>query len=183
MSHSVSEPKGVAVRLTMLEDRQEIRDLMSTYCRAIDRVDLETLRSVYTPDGIDHHTGFDGTVGEFIDYLAAALPALEGTQHIIGNHLAEIHGDQAVSETYGTAVHWGLPADEASVNWTSGFRYVDHLVRTSKGWRIRERWAIREWAVTFAGLQHATPDQQQRGRDSSEPLWAALQALRGGKDD
>lgn len=175
----MSSRSDEAARLTLLEDRQEIRDLVATYCRAVDRVDLEALRSVYTPDGVDHHTGFDGTVGEFIDFLAQVLPALEGTQHIIGNHLAEIHGDEAVAETYGTAVHWGTPSDEAALNWTSGFRYVDHLVRTTDGWRVKERWAIREWAVSFAGRQHVTANQERRGRDSDEPLWSALQRLRG----
>lgn len=175
-------PEDAAARLALLEDRQEIRDLVAAYCRAVDRLDLEALRSVYTPDGIDHHTGFDGTVDEFIAYLAGALPVLDGTQHMIGNHLAEIRGDEAVAETYGTAVHWGSPSDAASLNWTSGFRYVDHLVRTDAGWRVKERWAIREWAVTFAGRQYVTADQQQRGRDSTEPLWDALRQLRGEQD-
>lgn len=170
---------GLEARLALMEDRLAISDLVAAYCRAVDRHDLAALRDVYTPGGVDHHTGFDGTVEEFIVFLGQALSAFDGTQHVIGNHLAEIRGDQAVAETYGTAVHWGSPHEDPSLNWTSGFRYVDDLVRTPQGWRIRERWAVREWAVTFAGHQHATAAQEQRGRESDEPLWTALQRLRG----
>lgn len=103
------------------------------------------------------------------------LPLLDGTQHVMGNHLAEIRGDVAVAETYGTSVHWGSPADDPGRNFTSGVRYVDHLVRTADGWRIRERWAVREWTVSFAGRQRAPEGPGPRGAD--DPLWIARERL------
>lgn len=132
-------------------DRREIHETVLRYCRAVDRLDLDGVRAVYAGDGVDHHTGFSGTADEFVAWLAQGLPFLDGTMHLVGNHLVELAGDEAVAETYGTATHWAAPYTEPGTNFTSGFRYVDHFVRTPAGWRIRERWAVREWARSDAG--------------------------------
>lgn len=134
-----------------LTDRLEIRDLAARYCRAIDRRQLEDLREIYAPGGIDHHTGFTGSVEEYIEWLRGLLPRLDGTLHVLGNHLAEIRGDEAIAETYATAYHWGTPADDPAKNFTTIVRYVDDLVRVEGRWRIRERWAVREQAFSDAG--------------------------------
>lgn len=134
-----------------LADRLAIRDLIARYCRAIDRRELDTLREIYIPGGIDHHTGFTGPVEEYIEWLRGLLPRLDGTLHVLGNHLAEIRGDEAIAETYATAYHWGTPVDDPAKNFTTIVRYVDDLVRFEGGWRIRERWAVREQAYSDAG--------------------------------
>lgn len=133
-----------------LADRLEIRDLAARYCRAVDRRQLQDLREIYAPGGIDHHTGFTGPVEEYIEWLRGLLPRLDGTLHVLGNHLAEIRGDEAIAETYATAYHWGTPADDPAKNFTSIVRYVDDLVRFEGRWRIRERWAVREQAFSDA---------------------------------
>jgi hypothetical protein len=139
-----------------VSDREEIHRLVLSYCRAVDRLQYHDIRSVYARDGIDHHTGFDGTADEFVAWLRSLLPRLDGTMHIVGNHLSEVVGDRAVSETYGTAVHWGTPADDPTRNFTSGFRYVDQLVREDGQWRIAERHALREWTRVDVG--HRDPE-------------------------
>lgn len=133
------------------QDRFEIHQQVLAYCRAVDRLDLPGIRAVYAPDGVDHHTGFDGGADDYVAWLGRLLPRLDGTMHLVGNHLCHLAGDEAASETYGTAVHWGSPADDARSNFTSGFRYVDHWVRLPQGWRVRERWAVREWTRSDAG--------------------------------
>jgi hypothetical protein len=165
-------------------DRQEIYDLVCGYCRAVDRLDLPGVRAVYLENGVDHHTGFSGTADEFVDFLAAVLPRLEGTQHIIGNHLAEVHGDVAVAETYGTAVHWGSPPDDPARNFTSGFRYVDHLERRDGRWGIRERWAIREWTHSDADRRIPREAEGPTGRrDGEDPVYALLRRVRDAATD
>lgn len=135
----------------LLTDRLAIADLAARYCRAIDRRDLAVLRELYAPGGVDHHTGFDGTIEEYISWLGTVLPLLDGTLHVIGNHLAEIHGDVAVAETYALAHHWGAPDDDPARNFTSLVRYVDRLERIDGVWRIVERWAVRERALSDVG--------------------------------
>lgn len=153
------------------DDHAAIHRTVLNYCRAVDRLDFDAIRAVYADDGVDHHTGFSGPADEYVEWLRGLLPKLDGTMHLIGNHLADVRGDQAVSETYGTAIHWGTPGSDPALNFTSGFRYVDHFIRTTEGWRIRERFAVREWTRDDAGRMRSPEGEGPRGRrDGSDPL-------------
>lgn len=154
---------------------REIHEVVLRYCRGVDRLDLDLVRSAYHPDGIDHHTGFDGSIDEYIPWVSAALARLGGTMHLVGNHLATVDADRAVAETYGTAVHWGDPPDDARRNFTSGFRYVDRMECRDGRWAIVERWAVREWTRVDAGRLVAKEGIGPGGtRDRSDPLYRAL---------
>lgn len=161
-----------------LQDKQEIHELILRYCRAVDRLDYEGIRAVYATDGVDHHTGFSGSADDYVAWLRTVLPRLEGTMHLVANHLCELAGDEAVTETYGTAVHWGTPSNDPSRNFTSGFRYVDHLIRTEDGWRIRERFAVRDWTRSDAGRLIAKEGDGPSGRrDSSDPVYVLRERI------
>jgi hypothetical protein len=156
-------------------DRAEIAEVVLRYCRGIDRLDLDLVRACYHPDGVDHHTGFDGGVEDYLAWVGAALRRFTGTMHIVGNQLIEVRADRAVCESYGTAVHWGDPPDDPRRNFTSGFRYVDRLSRRAGRWAIDERWAVREWTRSDAGRQLAKEGDGPGGsRDRSDPVYAAL---------
>lgn len=160
-------------------DREQIHRVVLQYCRGIDRLDMELVRAAYHPGGVDHHTGFDGTVDEYIEWVSAALRRLDGTMHIVGNHLVELHGDAAVAETYGTAVHWGEPGDDPLRNFTSGFRYVDLMSYAHGRWAIAERWAVREWTRSDAGrLLPKEGEGPAGGRDGDDPLYRARARVR-----
>jgi hypothetical protein len=165
-------------------DRAAIREVVLRYCRGVDRLDMELVRSAYHPNAIDHHTGFSGTVDEYIAWVSTALQRLTGTMHIIGNQLIELSGEVAVSETYGTAVHWGSPADEPRNNFTSGFRYVDLMTFEGGRWAIRERWAVREWTRSDAGRFVAKEGVGPTGRrDHDDPLYGAQRRARDLRSD
>ena len=155
-------------------DRREIHETVLRYCRAVDRLDFDGIRAVYAPDGVDHHTGFSGPADEYVAWPRGLLPRLDGTMHLVGNHLSEVDGDRAVAETYGTAVHWGTPGTDPRLNFTSGFRYVDHFVRTAEGWRIRERFAVREWTRDDSGRMLAPEGDGPRGRRDDQDPFAVL---------
>ncbi len=59
-----------------LIDKQAIREVVLTYCRGIDRLDFDLVRSAYHPDAIDHHTGFDGNIDEYIAWVTPKLSAI-----------------------------------------------------------------------------------------------------------
>lgn len=171
---------AAAAALRELQDRREIHDLVLRYCRAVDRLDYAAIRSVYTEDGVDHHTGFSGPADAYVTWLRRLLPRLDGTMHVVGNHLCELAGEEAVAETYGTAVHWGTPGDHPGLNFTSGFRYLDHVVRTPGGWRVHERIAVREWTRSDAGrliAKEAEGPAARRGPD--DPLYALRERVLG----
>jgi hypothetical protein len=137
--------------LATLLDLKAIEAVVLRYCRGVDRLDMDLVRSAYHPGGVDHHTGFSGPIEDFIVWVEPKLRSFAGTMHILGNHFCELAGDTAVAETYGQAVHWGDPSDDAGRNFTSGFRYVDHMTRRDGRWAIQERWAVREFTHSNAG--------------------------------
>jgi hypothetical protein len=156
-----------------LADIHAIRDVVALYCRGVDRLDLDLVRAAYHPDGIDHHTGFDGTVDEFVPWLAKSLEFLVGTMHFIGNHHVDFAGDDvAISETYLMATHWGKPEQEMT-NFTTGARYVDLMERRDERWAIAERWAVREWTRPDVFVAPERPGPRGR-RDADDPLSVLL---------
>lgn len=157
--------------LDTLDDLRQIHDVVLRYCSAVDRADYEAVRAVYAHDGVDHHTGFSGPADDYVAWLRERTAGFTGTMHLVGNHLAEVHGDHAFAETYGTAVHWGTPRDDESLNFTSGFRYLDHLRREPEGWRIVERTAVRQWTRSDAGrLRDPEGDGPRGSRGADDPF-------------
>jgi inhibitor of KinA sporulation pathway (predicted exonuclease) len=156
-----------------LEDKQAIAEVVLRYCRGVDRLDLDLVRSCYHDDGIDHHTGFDGDADSYVAWLSRLLPRLDGTMHMIGNQLIELDGDRARCETYGNAHHWGTPLDDPSRNFTSGFRYVDRMERRTGVWRIAERWAVREWTrvVPASAVVEREGPGPSAARGSADPIY------------
>jgi hypothetical protein len=158
-----------------LEDRAQIADVVLRYCRGVDRLDFPLIRSCYHDGAIDHHTGFDGDADAYVTWLEKVLPRFAGTMHMVGNQLIELHGDTAVSETYGTAHHWAEPATEHALNFVSGFRYVDRMERRDGEWRIAERWAVREWTRSIPPETVRAKEGQgpSPARDRADPVYLA----------
>lgn len=157
-----------------LADVQAIRDVIATYCRGVDRLDLDLVRQAYHPDGIDHHTGFDGTVDEFVPWLRRGLQSLAGTLHFVGNHHVDfVTDDRAISETYVMATHWGRPDQDQRANFTTGARYVDLMERRTGRWAIAERWAVREWTRPDVFVAPERPGPRGT-RDADDPLAVLL---------
>lgn len=170
--------------LTELSDRQEIHDLVLRYCSAVDRADYVTIRDVYAHDGVDHHTGFSGSADDYVAWLRERTAVFDGTMHLIGNHRVELFADRAFAETYGTAVHWGGSPGDETRNFTSGFRYLDHLRRDREGWRIVERIAVREWTRSDAGrLREPEGDGPRGRRGEDDPSTAFRERVRRASAD
>jgi hypothetical protein len=132
-----------------LIDRQAIFDCLKRLARGMDRHDVDLMRGSYHPDGYDDHGTFSGNAYEAIDWLngsearPGAHEAFFCTQHHLGNHLAEIDGDTAHSETY--YVFTGRRRDDGTLV-TAGGRYLDRLERRGDGvWRIAVRRVTMDW--------------------------------------
>ena len=157
-----------------LADKQAIHEVILRYCRGIDRLDMELVRSCYHPGAIDHHTNFEGDVDKFVAWVDEALRRLAGSMHMVGNHLVELDGDRARSETYCTAFHWAGPGSSLE-NVTTGMRYVDTFERRDGQWRIAERFALREWIRMEPNQRGADPSEGPTGtRDRSDPVYRPL---------
>lgn len=147
-----------------LLDHQAIHDVVLRYCRGIDRLDLELVRGCYHPDATDDHGRFRGTRDEYVEWVGGVLMRYTGTMHVVANHLVELDGDVARSETYGVAYHHGDPPDDHRRNFTTGFRYVDRFERRDGEWRIATRVAVREWTHTVTAEQQVIIPPERDGR-------------------
>lgn len=158
-----------------MADREAIRDCLYRYSRAIDRSDEELLRSVYWPGAMDYHTGFTGTVEEFIEWAMPKLRGLEQNMHLIGNILIRLDSPRAAVESYlwSVAVTTG---DEPRQVMVCG-RYLDKFEKRNDEWRIAERMVVHDWfnentqvgdwsvgPFGWSGLERGTTVAQDKSR-------------------
>ena len=54
-------------------DRQKIYDVLTRYCRALDRCDVELMKSVYWEDAVDAHGIFHGNAHEFCEFIVKGV--------------------------------------------------------------------------------------------------------------
>jgi hypothetical protein len=134
--------KALSTALQQLVDRQEIHDCILRYCSGVDRFDREMLRSVYHPDAIDDHGAFVGGVSDFIAWAFAYHAKYQHShKHYVLNHLCELDGDTAHTETY-----WLFVAHntfEPATSLHTG-RYLDRFEKRNGKWAIAARKCIIE---------------------------------------
>ena len=118
---------GVARYIQELADKQEIRDLFARYCRGIDRLDADLIRSVYHHDSFDDHGTYKGPGIDFPEHVIPGLSAFERTMHFLGNCLIELEGDTASCETYCVAYHRRRNPDGSATDFVAGVRYIDRV--------------------------------------------------------
>lgn len=141
-------------RVQALLDRQEITDLLHTYCRAVDRGDENLLRSVYHPDASDDRGPgiFQGTAQEFVAWCMGVLHNVKLTHHLLTNIRIDLRGDTALAESYFLAYH-RLDKPTGKEDVVVGGRYLDRLERRPGGptgvWKIAHRKEINDWVRTM----------------------------------
>lgn len=115
---------------------------LNRYATALDQRDWPLLDEVFTADATaDYGNGsIEGRVA-IVEMIRASLGGCGPTQHLLGNHEIEL-GDheQAMGSARVRAIHVARPdsADPGATLEVLG-TYVDRLVRTDHGWRIRHR--------------------------------------------
>ena len=168
-----------------LLDERAIRAVVLRYCRGVDRMDRDLVRSCYHPDATDSHGSFEGPVDEFIPWVFRILARYTLTMHFVGNLLVEAKPgctDVARAETYGIAFHrtdGHTAADgrsekrDAAGNLTTGFRFVDRFERRDSEWRIARRVAVTEWSrIDDPAHWWPVPDTMLTGRrDRSDVVY------------
>jgi hypothetical protein len=164
----------------LLLAERDIRNVVLRYCRGVDRMDRDLVRSCYHDGATDSHGSFEGDVEGFIDWVWRVLQRYDMTMHLIGNVLVEVDGDdpdRARCESYGIAFH-RTENGAAEGNLTTGFRYVDRFARRpvapggTPEWRIERRVAVTEWARADRPEGHwPIPAGMLRGRrDGTDPV-------------
>ncbi|GAA4332997.1 nuclear transport factor 2 family protein [Pigmentiphaga soli] len=144
-----------------IADRMAIQDTMYRWCRAVDRLDFDGIRSVFHPDAIDRHGPFEGSVDGLVEWIRERHRAIPFSMHQISNILIEFAGpDLALVETYVRTVQRYPAEAKAALAQLSGgaqgrdglgadlftcSRYVDRFERRDGEWRIARRTLVQDW--------------------------------------
>jgi hypothetical protein len=160
--HMDADLTAIRAELQRLRDHEDIRQLLYRYARGVDRADLDLLRSVYAPDGTDHHGPFDGPGRDFAQVVYDKATEAWDTvgNHHITNVFIEVDGDEAKAEVYFLALHPHNNNGTVQVAMMSG-RYVDQLVRTNGQWGIKRRRVITDLSrnhLEGPAWQNVSPD-------------------------
>jgi ketosteroid isomerase-like protein len=161
-----------------LIDESQIRKLLYTYCRAVDRCDEPLLRSLYHPDAVEMHGGYAGSVDGFCHFAMQTMAWMESGSHQITNVLIELDGDVAMSEAMFISIAaGGTDAAGQKIDLLITGRYLDRFERRAGRWKIARRQVVWDsnhtfsasgrWDGPFYGLF------RPRGRpDRSDPLYS-----------
>ena len=118
--------------------RLDIRDVLSRYCRGLDRMDKNMAYSVFSDDCVAHyHDMYEGTGHGFVDWVWAAHEGMQCHSHQITNVLIEVDGDRATSEAYVTVALWTNPPEVQEI--IARGRYLDRWQLQQGHWFIVQR--------------------------------------------
>lgn len=131
--------------MSSAEDRLDVIETCTRMLWYVDLRQWDALPAVLAEKvALDYTSLFGGEPAtrareQIIADWSAGLGHLKATQHMIGNRLAEVRGDEAVMTAHFQATHV-LPVPHGSPTWTLGGRYRFDLARTTRpeaaGWHI-----------------------------------------------
>ena len=119
--------------------------LTARYCWAIDSLDRSELEQCFMPDATAVlGTGMVSGIEAIWSRIHGVLSLLDASQHVLGSHLVDVHGDEARSRCYFVAQHIKHKA-EGGPHYVVAGKYEDDMVRTTDGWRIKHRVLTSIW--------------------------------------
>ncbi|KQH80462.1 hypothetical protein AO501_15815 [Mycobacterium gordonae] len=131
--------------LAAILDEHALNKLVHAYCRAVDRGDLETLRSLYHDNAQDEHGAFSsGPVADFIQTLADSRRFIRTMQHHVTTRNFAVNGSYAEGEIYSIATHT-VSTGAGNSDVVIGGRYLDKYEKRLGVWKIAERQIVTDW--------------------------------------
>jgi 3-phenylpropionate/cinnamic acid dioxygenase small subunit len=133
-----------------LVDRLEIEQVLRAYAWALDAKEFDGLDEVFTPDAFLDYTTAGGIKGDYPEvkaWLASVLPHFPAYQHLISN--VEVTFDPGSDTATSRAAFYNPmghdKADGTRVYFHCGGEYRDQWIRTTDGWRIKDRFEQTVW--------------------------------------
>ena len=142
-----------------LGDRAAIGDVLDDYAHAVDTHDWTLLSSLFAPDATLDYTAAGGPRGsrsEVLEWIAASLPAVTLTQHLLTNRRIRVDADTATARTE-LLNPLLFDGSEGTQLLLLGGRYDDRLRREGDGWIITERVHTTVWTAGPTPAQLNTP--------------------------
>jgi hypothetical protein len=155
--------------LRRLLDERAIVAVLNRFCRGIDRLDEELIRSCYHEDATDDHGLYKGSAEGFAAFVVPVLgKAFSATMHTLGQSIIEFESDSvARAETHVIARHT-RKGDDGELLESVGARYVDRLEMRGSEWKLSSRIVVYEWSTTDAIQSGMPTDAFARGARSRE---------------
>jgi hypothetical protein len=169
-------------------DEFQLRKLVHTYCRLVDRGDFASLQDLYHHDAVDGHGGFSaGTSDDFLIQLEAARAHIRFMQHNITTTNFAINGTSAEGEIYTIAVHT-LAGKGQDVDLVVGGRYLDKYEKRDGAWKLIERAIVTDWArlndPSTMDLSHPITRDTPRGTpDANDPSYQFFSLLNSARTE
>ena len=170
--------------LEELAARAQIQDVLLRYCRGVDRVDMDLVRSAFHQDAWIRfpESLHDGPVDGLLEFAVGELPRFVRTMHFIGNSLIEFDGsDTAHVETYLNAYHQGTERHQWKGEYVKLWaRYVDRFERRDGVWAIAYRMMLTDWMFRYPteAFFDDHPDASVSRRDGSDPSLVQVSGFR-----
>lgn len=124
---------------------EEIRSAVHRYCRGVDRLDVELMRSAYLPGAVDDHGTWVGDAADFCAHVVASHTRYDTTLHCVLQHAVEVDGPETARGEAYVVTHL-VRTDETGQRWHDTWygRYADRYGRTDGRWGIAHRVCVHE---------------------------------------
>lgn len=133
--------------LFTLTAEANIRRVLAKYASAVDRLNLDELRSCYTSDAVDDHGTYKGHIDGLVDHLGELLSRHRATTHFLGNCQIEVRNRRAaISETY-SLVYCRYQSSRSATMYDmiGAIRYLDQWSLDESRALIRRRIVAYDW--------------------------------------
>lgn len=160
-------------KLQELLDKQEIMELIHTYCNAMDRHDQEKVRALYHDDALDDHASFSrGLAKDFIDQLPRIQEPMAILHHNVTTVNLKLDGDYAEGEVYLIAYHNIRKDEGGTFDLLIGGRYFDKYEKRDGVWKFAHRSVVVDWAnvhdPSIVDLEHPALEGSYIGKPGPE---------------
>jgi hypothetical protein len=189
-----------------MSDVEAIRNVLGLYCRALDRLDVELLKSVYHADGVDDHGPYAANAHEFADKIIDVVRRLTVYGfHTVTHSVIEVSGRFATAESYYYGYHVIGPeiekierffgptyvADQRRAGTLeqphehiAAGRYLDRLEKRLGEWKIARRRITNEWGQSQPTRICRSEGEPGRfhlpgARDRTDPVYALAREFHG----
>ena len=161
--------------------RQTLQELLTAYCRGVDRGDSDLLASIFHDDATVITGVFNGAAQEFAREIVRSVDETSvRVFHSINNVWLEVAGDRAVGECYALAVQT-VNGPDGLLDILVGGRYLDRFERRDGVWKIAQHTFVLDWNMTqpctavmdegmFGDMIHGT----RGAADPVHEFWSAL---------
>jgi hypothetical protein len=135
---------AITDELKALLDRDQIRDCIARLARGEDRRDAKIIGASCWPDSTTDYGVFLGSFSEYLAWVVPGSTAIKVTQHVLGQSVIDLAGDEALAETHVISYH-RIDMGDAERDTVIGGRYLDRLKKRGGAWRIAQRTMLYDW--------------------------------------